>query len=89
MSRKELMDAFFKVSAILIMIAALFIYYNNSDVSRYRYNKNDMGHYVFDTCTGKLYLYATDVKSKKSGWGVYPLCETPQIKPVDDFKEMK
>jgi hypothetical protein len=89
MTRKELVDAIFKVSVILIMIAAFFVYYENSQASRYQFKTSDNGHYVFDSRSGNLYMYITGKKGEKSGWGFYPLCETPQVKPVGDFEKMK
>ncbi len=87
MTRKELIDTFFKLSVIVIMGATLFFYYNTSQVNRFKHIKHDIGYDVFDSCTGKKYSYIYNENNKVSGWATYPLCETPQVKAVGEVKE--
>jgi len=62
MSNKEVlsMDNLFKALLIIILLAFLYLYYQNSEVGRYiRYGE---GGYlrVLDTKTGQYYIYNTE-----------------------------
>lgn len=92
MTKKELIDIFFKGSLIVMIIILIFVYYSNAQINRYRFKDNNTGHYVFDSCTGKLYEYYF-VKDSKTGettrmWGVFTPFEDCEIKFVKT-KRMK
>jgi hypothetical protein len=79
MTKKELIDAIFKFSAVVILLAALFVYHNAPQANRYKYKAPDSGsiaYEIFDTHTGKLYTLAE--LDKGSGWVIFEPGKQPE-----------
>ena len=63
MSNKERldMDNLFKALLIIILLAFLYLYYENSNNGRYINYRIESSINVLDTKTGKLYIYTKDI----------------------------
>jgi len=53
------MDNLFKALLIIILVAFLYLYYENSENGRY-INYSEAGLNVLDTTTGELYIHSED-----------------------------
>jgi len=58
------MDNLFKALLIIILVAFLYLYYENSNSGRYVIEKVQYPYSVLDTKTGKQYIYQVANKDK-------------------------
>jgi hypothetical protein len=89
MSRKDILDTIFKLSIAVIALGMILIYYNKSQINRYKRIEFSNGHCVFDTFTGKSYTYVHSDNPKTQGWVIDTLTEASQIIAYTDSSDGK